>query len=196
MQKESVRRMLKRERPVILALALGLLMFGAACSKNTNSANSANTSNISGSNKTSSSSTSTSTSSSTSSAGMSPSEVFKAYYDAQVRKDFDAVKKYLSQGTMQMMEEGTRKQGKTVDEALKEAPDVSASDMPQTSNEQINGDTATVDLTAQGQKITMPYVKEGGEWKLAMDKLLANMMGGSRPGGDEGDGEVRDRDNH
>ncbi|PYS51384.1 MAG: hypothetical protein DMF68_04550 [Acidobacteria bacterium] len=189
MRKESV-RMLKRDRSVILALALGVLMFGAACSR---SANSGNTSSTSGSNKSSSSSAPTSTSSS---AGMSPSEVFKAYYDAQVRKDYDTVKKYLSQGTIQMMEEGAKKQGKTVDEALKESPGVSPSDMPQMSNEQINGDTATVDLMAQGQKITMPYVKEGGEWKLAMDKLLADMMGGHQPGGDKGDNEVLDNNNH
>ncbi|HKC62809.1 MAG TPA: hypothetical protein VKB86_04195, partial [Pyrinomonadaceae bacterium] len=99
---------MKRDRPAILALAIAVLMFGAACSKNANSANSGNTS---GSNKTSSSSSSTSTSSPTSSAGMSPTEVFKAYYDAGVRKDLGAAKKYLSQSSLQMLEEGAKKQG-------------------------------------------------------------------------------------
>ncbi len=126
---------------------------------------------------------------------MSPTQVFKAYYDAAVKRDFGTAKRYLSQGTLQMMEEGAKKQGKTIDEALKESPGVNASDMPQMSNEQISGDTATVDLTAQGQKISMPFVKEGGEWKLAMDKLLQNMMGGSHPGGDEGE-EGHGNDNH
>lgn len=192
MRNKSVIRTLKKDRSVILVLALTVLIVGAACSKNVNNANSVNSSNTSGSNKTSSSTTTNSTSTSTSSASMSPTEVFKAYYDAGVKKDFDAAKKYLSQSTLQMLEERAKKQGMTLDEAMKNSPAASPNDMPQASNEQINGDTATVDLSAQGQKITMPFVKEGGEWKLAIDKFMENMGISKQPDGDAGAGH----DNH
>ena len=152
-----------------LVLAMTVLTFTAACSKNTNTSNlnAANSSNTSGSTKTSSGSTTT--------AGMSPTEVFKAYYDAAVKRDFATAKKYLSQGTIALMEEGAKKQGKTFDEAMKDSPAPEGT-MPQLSNEQISGDTATVDITAEGKKAAMPFVKEGGEWKIALDKFIQDMM--------------------
>ncbi|MDT5059732.1 MAG: hypothetical protein QOH63_191 [Acidobacteriota bacterium] len=183
--------MMKRKLTGIstLVLALTILVFMAACSKNSNTgnSNSGNSSNTSGSTKPSTGSTTT--------AGMSPTEVFKAYYDAAVKRDFASAKKYLSQGTIALMEEGAKKQGKTFEEAMKESP-APEGNMPSLSNEQISGDTATVDITADGKKAAMPFVKEGGEWKIALDKFAADLMGGSGNGPSTGDGEVRDNDNH
>ena len=129
---------------------------------------------------------------------MSPTEVFKAYYDAAVKRDFATAKKYLSQGTIALMEEGAKKQGKTFDEAMKDSPAPEGT-MPQLSNEQISGDTATVDITAEGKKAAMPFVKEGGEWKIALDKFAAAMMSGSSNGPattNTGEDESHDNDNH
>jgi hypothetical protein len=98
-----------------------------------------------------------------------------------MNKDMAAAKRYLSVGTMEMMEEGAKKMGKSVDEAMKDSP---ATTMPEFSNEKINGDTATVDLKSEGMTLTMPLVKEGGEWKLAMDKMIKDMQnsaGGAQP---------------
>ena len=110
------------------------------------------------------------------SAGMTPTEVFKAYYDAAVKKDFAGAKKHLSKGSIDLMELGAKQSGKTFEEAMKDSP--AQGPMPQLGNEKITGDTATVDITAEGQKMAMPFVKENGEWKIAMDKLAISALGG------------------
>lgn len=153
---------------IVLALALSVLAFAAGCSKNANTTNSTNSTNTG--NKTSTTSTTTS------STGLSPKDTVKAYYDAAAKKDIAAAKGYLSQGTMAMMEEGAKKMGKTLDEAMKEganAPVVT----PEFGAETITGDTATVEIKGPaGEMIKMPMVKEGGQWKLALDKMLGEMM--------------------
>ncbi len=130
-----------------LVLALSAVMFGAAC----------NSTKTAG--------------------GTSPTEVFKAYYDAGVKKDFPTLKKHLSKGSIDFLETGAKKMGKTFEQLMNESP-VEQGPMPQLSNEKITGDTATVDISAKGEKVSMPFVKENGEWKIAMDKLAMGMRGG------------------
>lgn len=110
------------------------------------------------------------------SAGKSPTEVFKAYYDAAVKKDFTTAKNYLSKGSIDLMELGAKQSGKTFEQAMKDSP-AAEGPMPQLSNEKITGDTATVDITAEGQKAAMPFVKENGEWKIALDKFAMSAIG-------------------
>jgi DUF2950 family protein len=106
----------------------------------------------------------------------SPTAAIKGYYEAAKNKDYAAAKKYLSANTITLMEMGSKKMGKSPEEAFKESStDANTSVMPEFSNEKITGDTATVDMKAQGQTVTMPLVKENGEWKLAMDKLFGDM---------------------
>lgn len=166
---------MKSSNRMILVIALAVVVFSAACSKNANTGNSTNSTNSTTTNKTST--TSTSTSGDTAS---SPMAALRAYYDAAMKKDIPTAKKYLSAGTMRVMEEGAKKMGKTVDEAFTEGAETTTA-MPEFSNEKISGDTATVDIKAQGATVTMPMVKEDGVWKLAMDKLIEDMknsMGG------------------
>jgi hypothetical protein len=172
---------MKRRMPGITFLTLALsLAFAAGCSKNENTGNSGNSgnANAAGANRTA---TAPPSGAVTASAG-SPMAALKAYYEAANRKDIATAKKYLSAGTMRLMEEGAKRMGKSVDEAMKEGALQSPPVVPELSNEKITGDTATVDIKAEGQTISMPMVKEDGEWKLAMDKLLENMknqMGGA-----------------
>jgi predicted Rossmann fold nucleotide-binding protein DprA/Smf involved in DNA uptake len=114
---------------------------------------------------------------------LSPTDTLKAYIDAASRKDVAAMKSHLSSGTLKLMEDGAKAMNKNLDDMLKEE----SSQMPpeaaniKYSNEKVSGDTATVDMTAQGQTATMPLVKENGEWKLALDKFIQDMkskMGG------------------
>ena len=174
---------------IALALALSVLALAAGCSKNANTANSTNSTN--------SSNTANKTSTTSSSSGLSPKDTIKAYYDAAARKDMAAAKGYLSQGTLAMMEEGAKKMGKTLDEAMKEgsnAPVVT----PEFGAETITGDTATVEIKGPGgEQVKMPLVKEGGQWKLAIDKMLGDMMKGMdtpRPG--QSSGAEDDEDEH
>jgi flagellar hook-associated protein FlgK len=105
---------------------------------------------------------------------MSPIETMKAYYDAAKRKDIEAVKKFLSRGTLQVMEDLAKDRGKTVDQMFREGADRdSQMPTPEFSNEKINGDTATIDIKAPGQPLVpMQMVKEDGGWKLAIDKMM------------------------
>jgi hypothetical protein len=152
MHHKLVEKMIKRRMPIIISLALALTVaFTGACNK-------------SGGNMASGSGSS-----------LSPTETLKAYYDAANKKDAAGLKKYLSQGTLKMMEVGAKKSGKNLDEALKEAPQTP---LPKFSNEKITGDTATVDLTPpDSPTMAMPLVKEGGEWKIAMDKFVEKLQG-------------------
>ncbi|HEY0379230.1 MAG TPA: nuclear transport factor 2 family protein [Pyrinomonadaceae bacterium] len=181
---------------VIMLLAISFA-FSAACKKN---ANTGNTTSNTGTTTTTTTATGGGTTGGA--AAGSPTAALRAYYDAAMRKDIPTAKRYLSSGTMRMMEEGARKMGKTVDEAFQEgAQQTPTASMPEFSNEKISGDTATVDLKSQGISLTMPMVKEGGEWKIAMDRMIEDMknsMGGSTGGGaptmPEGDGN--DNDDH
>ncbi|MDT5122814.1 MAG: hypothetical protein QOC96_2296 [Acidobacteriota bacterium] len=108
--------------------------------------------------------------------GGSPTDALKAYYDAGKKKDIETAKKYLSKGTLQVMEDSAKAQGKTVDQMFKDNADRDAQmPTPEFSNEKINGDTATVDIKGQGMTVTMPMVKEDGQWKLAIDKMMEEM---------------------
>lgn len=179
----------------VLALALSVVAFVAGCSKNANTTNGTNSTTTG--NKTATTST-TSSATSTSSSGLSPKETIKAYYEAAARKDIAAAKSYLSQGTISLMETGAKNQGKTLDEALLEDTQTSRA-TPEMGAETITGDTATVEIKGPaGEQVKMPLVKEGGQWKLALDKLIGDMMrdmdqapgpsrGGATPGSDDED---------
>ncbi len=63
-----------------------------------------------------------------------------------------------------------------MDETLKENlsdPDYNSPTIPETRNEKINGNEATIEVIAPktGQWTELPFVKEEGRWKLAYDKL-------------------------
>ncbi len=187
------------QRNVWMTLALAFSMiFSAACSKNANTANSTNSTTTTASNTTDAGKTTGGTMAS------SPTAAVKAYYQAAANKDFSTARKYLSSGTMSMMEEGAKKLGKSMEDAFKEDTATTAATMPEFSNEKITGDTATVDLKGQGQSVTMPLVKEGGEWKLAIDKLIremSNTMGGgakepTKAPAEEDEDEHSDNANH
>jgi len=107
----------------------------------------------------------------------SPTAALKAYYEAAKKKDIATAKKYLSSGTLKMMEDLAKAQGKTLDQMFNEnAAKDSQMPAPEFSNEKINGDTATVDIKAPNMPtVTAQMVKENGEWKLAVDKMMADM---------------------
>jgi serine/threonine protein kinase len=147
-------------------LIIGVVIVVVSYNLNSKTSSSANSSNV----------TELSHTAETTASEPSPTSALRAYYEAALRKDISAEKRYLSAGTMGMMEDAGKQAGKTVDEILEEgARQMPISSVPELSNEQVSGDTATVDIKIQGQIITMPMVKENGEWKLAMDKLLESI---------------------
>jgi flagellar hook-associated protein FlgK len=106
-----------------------------------------------------------------------PTAALKAYFEAAKKKDIATAKKYLSSATLKMMEDLAKAQGKTLDQMFSEnAAKEGQMPTPEFSNEKINGDTATVDMKVPNQPmVTAQMVKEGGDWKLAIDKMMNAM---------------------
>lgn len=111
----------------------------------------------------------------------SPTATFKAFYEAQKKKDVPAMKKTLSKSSIDMIEKASKAQNKSVDDALKEgfeSPGAKADKMPETRNEKIDGDNATLEVedadTKKWSKIY--FVKEEKEWKIALDKTIEELF--------------------
>jgi hypothetical protein len=111
----------------------------------------------------------------------SPTAAFKTFFDAQKRKDIPAMKQVLSKTSLAMMEASAKEQGKTLDTLIQEQLDNPASKidkMPETRNEKINGDQATLELHNEEVQRwdTMYFVKEEGAWKIAFDRTVEEML--------------------
>jgi hypothetical protein len=113
--------------------------------------------------------------------GSSPTSTFKAFFEAQKKKDVAAMKKTLSKSSLDMMEKAAKSQEKTVDQAISEgfnSPGGKADKMPETRNEKIEGDNATLEVNDEETKKweTLYFVKEDSEWKIALDKTIEEMF--------------------
>ena len=76
-----------------------------------------------------------------------------------------------------MMEKAAKEQKKTIDEAIKEgleSPGAKTDKVPPTRNEKIDGNNATLEVQDEESKKweTMYFVKEGRDWKIALDKTI------------------------
>jgi flagellar hook-associated protein FlgK len=110
-----------------------------------------------------------------------PTATFKAFFEASKKKDAAGMKKGLSKGTLDMFDKLAKEQNKSTDDMLKEVDkDDKSEKMPETRNEKIDGDTATLEVKNDktGKWDTLPFVKENGEWKIALDKFLEDMLKG------------------
>jgi deoxyribodipyrimidine photolyase-like uncharacterized protein len=108
----------------------------------------------------------------------SPTKTFKAFYEASKKKDVAGMKKSLSKGTVDMFDKLAKEQNKSTDDMLKGLDATKEEKMPETRNEKITGDTATLEVKNEktGKWDTLPFVKEDGEWKIALDKFIENMI--------------------
>src|SRR5260370_41664379 len=108
-----------------------------------------------------------------------PTATFKAFYDASKKKDVAGMKKTLSKGTLDMFDKLAKEQNKTTDEMLKNVDKDDKSDkMPETRNEKINGDTATLEVKNEktDKWHPLPSVKEQDNFKIALHKFLDTLM--------------------
>jgi hypothetical protein len=113
------------------------------------------------------------TESSTTTRTESPLAVYRALYEAGTRDDLEGIKSRLSAGTLRMFEKRAQDEGITLNDGQKSVDLIKKTlyipkKMPEIGNEKIAGDTATIDISG----VTSPFVKEGGEWKLALDKFF------------------------
>ncbi len=172
-------------------IALAALVGLTGCKKGDSNANGANTKNTTITSNTTTNMGTTAplgTPTSTASAA-TPTEAFRLYYEAIKRGDAPAVKALFSRATIQMLEAQAKATGKSLDdvfgegfqEARKELPEA----VPETRNEKINGDRATLEIndSKKGRWETLNFVKEGG-WKIG----FADVDRSGDAGGDDDSG--------
>jgi len=108
----------------------------------------------------------------------SPSETLKKFIEASKKNDVETLKQVLSKGTLKMIEQSAKLQNITLDEALKKDNGKTLDKTPEIRNEKIENETAIVEVknaeTSDWDKI--PFVKEDGQWKLALDKFQEQIM--------------------
>ena len=105
-------------------------------------------------------------------AGSSPTATAKAFYDAVKAKDVAGIKATMSKNSLDMMEKFAKMQNKSLDDALKEPNNSKMPASFESQNEKINGDTATLEVKDEnGKWDSLPFVKEDGQWKIALDKV-------------------------
>lgn len=151
------------------------------CSKETSNSTNVNASNSGASTSASPAATSTQPSSTatpmTSASGATtPTGAFTAYYEAIKRKDTSAVKSLFSKGTLSMMEEQAKIKNTTLDAVMKEGLEGASKDIPnevpETRNEKIDGDKATLEIRDAKKDAwdTVHFVREDGQWKMAFEE--------------------------
>ncbi|MGZ8842562.1 MAG: DUF4878 domain-containing protein [Pyrinomonadaceae bacterium] len=111
----------------------------------------------------------------------SPTKTFKAFFEAQKKKDVPAIKKTLSKKSLEMLETAAKAKDKKLDEFIGEgfsSPGSKFDKMPETRDEKIDGDNATLEVKDEGMKNwdKMYFVKEDREWKIALDKTIEEML--------------------
>jgi hypothetical protein len=112
------------------------------------------------------------------SGGSSPTATARAYFDASKAKDVQGLKNTLSKKSLALVEDMGKIGNKTLDESLKEmASEAKPTATFETRNEKITGETATIEVKDErGKWEPLPFVKEDGQWKIALDQAFEKAM--------------------
>ena len=111
-------------------------------------------------------------------ATLSPKDVLKALNKASKEKDVAGIQKQLSQGTLAMLNETAKTEKRTVEDILTEDGGAPFLELPEMREEKIDGDKASVEVQnviTKGYEI-IPFVKENGEWKAALDLYVEDLQ--------------------
>mgnify|MGYP000845960311 CR=1 FL=1 len=105
---------------------------------------------------------------------LSPTETLRALHEASKKKDVEAIKSYLSKGTLDLLEQSARRRETSVDQLLREENGAPFQELDEMKNEQVSGETATVEVKnpVKGNFEKIPFVRENGVWKVALDKFM------------------------
>ncbi|MDT4896630.1 MAG: hypothetical protein QOH25_1707 [Acidobacteriota bacterium] len=134
-------------------------------------------------------------------AGSSPTATAKAFTEAVKSKDVQGMKNSMSKGSLAVMESFAKMDKKSLDEFLKEPNSSPPPATFESRNEKITGDTATLEVKDEkGKWEEIPFVKEDGQWKIAIDKAMQKGMSEMPEGGpavnpgNPGGGEAKEGD--
>jgi PBP1b-binding outer membrane lipoprotein LpoB len=120
-------------------------------------------------------------------AANTPSDAVRAYVDSYNRRDIEGMKQTFSADTMKMYEIMAQRDKTSVNRVIEGQFKATPANMQtlemEIGKEEITVDTATVETknktTSEAAK--MPCVKENGQWKLALDKLIKEILKKSKP---------------
>ncbi len=128
------------------------------------------------------------------SAKPTPTQAYKALYEAVKKKDSEGIKKVLSKGTIEMMEGAAAMQKKTLDQVIENGitETTFAPKLPEMRNEKIWGDVAILEVKNEktGKWESLPFAKEDGQWKLAIDTFFKGTMSPTGPTNPQNPGQM------
>lgn len=114
-----------------------------------------------------------------------PTLAYKALYEAVKKKDSEAIKKVLSKGTLEMMDSVAAMQKKTLNQVIENGltETTFAPKLPPTRNEKITGEVAILEVKNEksGTWESLPFAREEGNWKLAIDTYFRGTMSPNGP---------------
>ena len=123
-----------------------------------------------------------------------PTLAYKALFEAVKKKDSEGIKKVLSKGTLEMMDTYASMQKKTLNEVVENGltETTFAPKLPPTRNEKITRDVAILEVKNEksGAWEPLPFAKEDGNWKLAIDTFFKGTMSPSGPTNPENPGQL------
>lgn len=103
----------------------------------------------------------------------SPTAAFKTFYNSLKNKDVAGLKLVLKKKTLDEIEKDAKAKNKPLDDFLKEEfiEQVSRklpANLPETRNEKIDGDNATLEMKEDDNWKPVKFVKEADGWKVGM----------------------------
>jgi PBP1b-binding outer membrane lipoprotein LpoB len=107
-----------------------------------------------------------------------PRETLEAYSKALKKKNVGEMRSLLSKGSIEMAQKEAKAQNLSVDEIIKRETLFSEDQrVAEIRNQKIEGDTATIEIKNQyGTWDIVPFVKEGGKWKIAKERYAEELM--------------------
>lgn len=107
-----------------------------------------------------------------------PTDTLRALNEASKNKNVETIKSHLSKGTLDLLDQSAKRQEKSVDELLTQENGAPFQELPEVRNEQVTGETATVEVknNVTGEFEKIPFVKENGVWKVALDVFMKDAM--------------------
>lgn len=102
-----------------------------------------------------------------------PTAAFQTFYNSLKNKDVAGLKLVLKKKTLEEIEKDAKAKNKPLDDFLKEEfiEQVSKkmpATMPETRDEKIDGDTATLEMKEDDKWKPIKFVKESDGWKVGM----------------------------
>jgi hypothetical protein len=155
------------------AVALAAITLLAGCNKGASNTSSTNSNSTSNAGTTSSPTAKPTATTTTSSGADTPTDAFKAYYNAIKNKDSETVKALFSKSTLKSLEDKAKAMNKSADDIFKDGLESASKEipaaLPETRNEKIDGDHATLEVKDEKKDSwdTINFIKEDGQWKIS-----------------------------